>query len=444
MGVALEKLRDRVERQGIELPGMYGAFDFNAIPERLALRPEDETELDTVPRVNRADFLADQGLMDLMAAATMLGDAVCDAYVALIPTHGMHGLITMLRTACQGSIDDVEDPPDELRRFITELETVPAWIDLELVAEGARLERISAALLAPFGVRGAFLATFLNSYAALPMAVTGSLSDKRSAKRVNETAAFFASTVLPGGMDRNGPGFEAAAMVRLMHSMVRYNALRPERNWDQSVYGVPIPQVDQMPAGLITSFLMAVEAVHAKRGYTDDERAMVEMARYRCYLLGLPEVLLPDDPEGLMRVFLARAATLRRGYDDSTCGELVRGTLAAYLRPDTTLKSRVAESFERSFSTAFFIRAFLGNDANRAAEMGVSLTGADKVRVALGAPFIFGRHRIVSRLNGVARLQPAIDRYIVRRLNRRLRDYGHAEYRSDAASYTDRRALVGR
>ena len=37
-------------------------------------------------------------------------------------------------------------------------------------------------------------------------------------------------------------------MVRLMHSMVRVNVLRTGR-WDLVVYGVPIPQVDQMPAG---------------------------------------------------------------------------------------------------------------------------------------------------------------------------------------------------
>ena len=96
-------------------------------------------------------------------------------------------------------------------------------------------------------------------------------------------------------------------MVRLMHSMVRYNALNRSTRWDQARYGIPIPQVDQMPAGMIGPALTAGRALRAKRGFTDDERATIETARYRCYLLGLPEELLPTDPEGITRVFLARA-----------------------------------------------------------------------------------------------------------------------------------------
>jgi len=105
----------------------------------------------------------------------------------------------------------------------------------------------SAALLAPFSTRGAFVATFTNTYAALPMALTGALSGKRAARRVNETASFFAVTTLPGALDRYGPGFEAAAMVRLMHSMVRYNALKKSDKWDTAIYGMPVPQVDRCP-----------------------------------------------------------------------------------------------------------------------------------------------------------------------------------------------------
>ena len=43
----------------------------------------------------------------------------------------------------------------------------------------------------------------------------------------------------------------------MMHSMVRFNVLRHKGAWDVPVYGIPIPQVDQMPAGLIDVFLLA-------------------------------------------------------------------------------------------------------------------------------------------------------------------------------------------
>jgi hypothetical protein len=434
--MSIETLRDRVRHQRDELPGVYGDIDFDLVPERLALGPDDESDLPSFVKVTRAELFADSELIDLMTTATMLGDVICDAYVALVPVHGMHGLIEMLRTACRNGIEAVEDPPAELVTFIEAMEHVPDWIDLDLVERGARRERVTAALVSPFAVRGAFLATFINEYAALPMALTGSLSDKRAAKRVNETASFFASTVLPGGMDRDGPGFEAAAMVRLMHSMVRYNALHKSTKWDQARFGIPIPQVDQMPAGLIGAFLTSAEVVRQGRDTFDDsERALIEMSRYRCHLLGLPEELLPTDPHGIIRVFLARAATLRKGFDDATCGELVRATMGAYLRPDRSLRNQVAESFERSFSTAFFIKAFLDGDRDRAAEMGVHLSATDTVKVAIAAPFVIGRAKAFQLLDGVAPLRPVVDTYVTWLLRQRLRGYGHAEFRTDASTY---------
>jgi hypothetical protein len=177
--------------------------------------------------------------------------------------------------------------------------------------------------------------------------------------------------------------------------------------------------------------------------FDDEERAQIEMARYRCFLLGLPEELLPSDPQGMLRVFLARAATLRKGFDDATCGELVRATMGAYLRPDRSLPNRVAESFERSFSTAFFIRAFLNGDEQRAAEMGVSMSAGDKVRVAAAAPLIFGRLRAVHLLNRVPPLRPVTDAVATWTLRQRLKGYGHPEFRTDARTYTDARPPAG-
>jgi len=415
---------------------MYGGIDFDAVPERLALEPGAETDLPPQVKVTREELFADTDLIDLMATATMLGDIVCDAYVALMPDYGMQELIRMVVLACSDGLDAVEDPPDELVTFIESMEAVPDWIDLDLIERGARSERVVAALASPYAIRGAFLATFLNEYAALPMAITGSLSDKRAAQRVNETALFFASTVLPGGMRRDGPGFHAAAMVRLMHSMVRYNVLTRAK-WDQSRFGIPIPQVDQMPAALIGAFLLSAEVVRSGRDdYDDGERAQIELSRYRCFLLGLPEELLPTNPHEMVNVFLARAATLRAGFDDDTCGELVRSTMAAYLRPDHSIPNRIAESIERAFSTAFFIRVFLNGDEERAREMGVTLSTVDKARLAATAPFIFGRVKAVQLLNKIPPLRPVTDVAVTWTLRQRLKSYGMAQFRTDASTYT--------
>ena len=287
------ELAQRVRSQRELQPDLYGDFDFDQQPDRLATEPDVDSALPTWV-ADRAPILEDDRVLELISTATLLGDVVADPYAALMTTHSVAQLIDMLKTACREGIEAVPDAPPELVSFIAAMEATPEWIDFDLVREGARQERIPAALLAPFITRGAFIATFTNTYAALPMALTGALSGKRAARRVNETASFFAVTTLPGALDRYGPGFEAAAMVRLMHSMVRYNALKKSDKWDVAVYGMPVPQVDQMPAGMIGQYLLARKARQQGRTkFTAEERAVVEFARYRCFLLGLPEELLP-------------------------------------------------------------------------------------------------------------------------------------------------------
>ena len=428
------ELARRVRSQRDLQPDLYGDFDFDQRPDRLATEPDVDSALPTWV-ADRAPILEDDRVTELIGTATLLGDVVADPYAALMTTHTVTQLIDMLKTACREGIEAVPDAPPELASFIAAMEATPEWIDFDLVREGARQERIPAALLAPFITRGAFIATFTNTYAALPMALTGALSGKRAARRVNETASFFAVTTLPGALNRYGPGFEAAAMVRLMHSMVRYNALKKSDKWDAAVYGMPVPQVDQMPAGMIGQYLLARKVRQQGRTeFTAEERAAVEFARYRCFLLGLPEELLPAEPADIIHVLHARSALLRHGFDD-ICRELVQGTMAAYLRPDTTLFDRCAEAVEKSFSKLTFVRTFCGGDREIAEAMGVSLGTTDLVRIALTVPFIIGRFTAVSRASRVPMLRDITDLYVIGLLKLRLATYGKPEFTSDAAHY---------
>jgi hypothetical protein len=212
------------------------------MPERFT---EDASRAIVKDRAPMGVAMTDHEL-ELVRAYTMLGDIVADAYAALAPTNGHRRLIDMLRAACERGVEQVEGAPPELVAFIRDMERIPDWVDMDLVREGARLDLNATANISPYAIRGAFIATFLNKYSALPMALTGTLSNETAARRVRETAHFFACTVLPGALDRFGEGFKAAAMVRLMHAMVRVNVLRSGR-WDASVYGVPIRRSTRCP-----------------------------------------------------------------------------------------------------------------------------------------------------------------------------------------------------
>lgn len=437
---SLSALEARVAAQGERLPDMYGKVDFSITPERFAGKLDDKSmQLNDGDRAARERLLSNPETVARARAYTMLGDATADAYAALMPKYGFRPLVSMLTQACDKGVENVPDAPPELVAFIREMEATPDWIDMSLIEEGARVSRNPTANLAPFVVRGAFVATFLNKYSALPMALTGTLSHETAVRRIKETASFFTTTSLPGALNRFGTGFKAAAMVRLMHSMVRFNILRSGRTWDVNTFGIPVPQVDQMPAGTIAVFLLAFKLIREGRTeFTPAERAFVEFNRYRCWLLGLPEELLPTTPQGIYDAMVVYSGTLRDGYDDETCGALVRATMAAYFPSDKSIKSRIFNALERAFARVYFNRAFLrGDKTGKAKMMGVELRPYDMpLFIALGL-FIFGREKLYALALRIPGLRDATDRRLIKKIDKLLIEYGHAEYTTDASKYHD-------
>jgi hypothetical protein len=426
---------DSVTRQRDDLPGIYGEVDFTVVPERLDQEATIDDERFAATRDAVGRVFERPELLETMRNATMTGDRVADAYAALIPEYGFRTLVEMLETACDRGVGSVENAPPELVDLIVAMENTPTWVDMALVEQGARAERIPMATATPLAIRGAFLATFLNKYAALPMTMTGTLSDEAAAKRVFETASFFTATTMPGALHRSGKGFEAAAKVRLMHSMVRYHILNSGR-WDVATYGIPIPQADQMPAGLIGVFLMSARLLRkGQTEFTPEQRASVELSRYRCFLLGLPENLLGETPQEVVDLLIARHISLREGYDDETCGALVRGTMEADLFDTSSITGRVHAWLENGFSKFVLIKSFLGGDTERAASIGITFGRREKVAAGVAA----GSVALKTAFYRVGLRLPVVSSRVDGRLNRRLAElldmYGHADFVTDADRY---------
>lgn len=432
MAPSIAQVHERIALQKSALPVMYGDVDFSATPERYTERVEESS----LPKSLRHLPPPPADMVERVKAYTMLGDITADAYAALMGEYGFKRLVDMLTTACDHGIEAVPDAPKELVALIKEMETKPDWLDMDLVREGARLNRLPMAVTSPWMIRGAFLATFLNKYTALPMAMTGTLGHSTASRRVNETATFFTVTTLPGALEPRGEGFKAAAMVRLMHSMVRFNILRRMKSWDKSVYGIPVPQVDQMPAGLIDVFLLAYQMLDEGRTeFTEEERARVEFSRYRCYLLGLPEDLLMDTPQGIVDIMNARGASIREGFDDETCGTLVRATLEAYLPPDRKPGHRIFNALEKRLARLVLVKHFLNGDAERARRIGVPVGPTEYAVAAVLFPFIAAKMALYRFALSVPGLRKVADRRLTARIRRLLKRYGHAEFTSDAEAY---------
>lgn len=440
--LATDGLWAKVESQKTRIPSLYGGVDFSVMPERFADRPGDRTQFRGKAE-DRDALMANREGVELVRAYSMMGDLVADAYAALMRQYGFRTLVAMLVQACDEGVETMPDAPDELVAFIRDMERRPEWLDMDLVEEGARIDRNVAANLGPFIIRGAFIATFMNKYSALPMAITNTLSSETAGRRVKETATFFTTSVLPGALERFGPGFKAAAMVRLMHSMVRANVLRRSADWDLRVYGVPIPQVDQMPAGLIPIFLLSEKLLaEGRSAFTREERARVELARYRCFLLGLPEELLADTPRGIVELMQLRSGTLRQDYDDSTCGALLRATMAADLRSEDSMAQNIHAFFERRLAKLFFLKNFMGGDRVKSAAIGVKISAGDILISAIAGVAIAIRIRLYSLGARMPGLRDWIDRRLVAKLEKQLADLGHAHFTTDAAQYRGSPAAV--
>jgi hypothetical protein len=435
MNTSIAKLDGNIAAQAAQIPSMYGRIDFSMTPDRFTVALGDQTDLPSEYAAHRPGLLANEELVRRIRAYTMIGDIVADAYAAMMPTFGFHRLVTMLTEACDRGVENVPSAPPELARFIAAMERLPDWLDWSLIEEGARVERNAYAHRAPFVIRGALIGTFMNKYSALPMVLTGALSSESSARRIKETATFFTTTVMPGALDRYGAGFKSAAMVRLMHAMVRVNILRIGDRWDAKIYGIPIPQVDQIPAGMASIFLIAQKALREGRmNFTPTERARAELARYRCFLLGLPEELLADTPRGIVDIMLTRYATLRHGFD-GTCRELVEATMNADLTPDHSLSSRIHAWLEHGFAKMYFVTTVARGDRQKAAEVGVTLGIADYFGAVAAALWIAMRMSTYSLAERIPGLQGAADRALVRKLTRQLASYGHAEFTTNAEKY---------
>jgi ER-bound oxygenase mpaB/B'/Rubber oxygenase, catalytic domain len=419
----------------IPLAVMYRRVDFSITPERFSAEPGAVSELAPESSHLRSQLLANEELVARIKAYTMHGDPVADVYAALIPQYGFRRLANMLEQACAQGVESVPAAPPELLRFIQAMEQFPAWLDSRLIEEGARLERNAYAHRAPFVLRGALIGTFMNKYSALPMALTGALSSKTAARRARETATFFTTTVLPGALNRNGAGFRSAAMVRLMHSMVRFNVLTRGDQWNAEIYGVPIPQVDQMPVALLPAFALAQELLRqGRKTFSAAERARVDLARYRGFLLGLPAELLPGTPQEIVEIMLTRFATLRKGFDE-TCRALVAATMTADLSPDQRLRSRIHAWMERGFSKLFFVRRSARGDKRIAAEVGVRLSVSDYLGASLAAVWITSSMAVYQFGARLPIVRPLADRSLVRSLHRQLARLGHAEFSTNADSY---------
>lgn len=412
-------------------PSVYGPLDLDIVPERFRTELGENSILRGNPRYEA--LLADTRKVELFRQLTLMGDPLADAFAAKIPEIGFPRARAMVERAAELGIDAVSDAPAELVALMRSMEETPDWVDWDKIDRAGDDARLMIALAGEAIVRVAFMMTYVNGYQGLPMVITGALTSDSAAKRMKETVSTFKLAALPDALRRGGVAYKSAVMVRVMHAMVRTSLLRRPQTWDYRVYGVPIPQVDQMGAAFPITYRYAQYALARGGRFNDAMGASVEITRRLASLLGMHDQFLSNDPAQIVETWQMCQVTLRHQTDPR--GRLLNdATLNAYRRRGRGRFDRALHEIDVR-ATRFMYTQMVGR--RTALAMGVDANSLDALAAAaelVPAGIGFGALSVLKRIGPIGE---RIDARSIVEIERQLAKEGSAEYRTDERTYRD-------
>jgi hypothetical protein len=248
------------------------------------------------------------------------GDPVAEEYVADALAgdrrRKQRRLLDAALSSPEGFASVAAEAPESMRVLFDEFETVPDWVDRELVEEGARIWRRWGRTL--FNVAGAeTLEMYTESAVAVPLSLAGGYAGDNALRRFLETARFWIDVAEPGALFRLGSAGRATAMrVRVMHVSVRRRvADHPE--WDMQRWGLPISQsymaMTLMGGSVAPAMLMWPLGYMTSRA---EIHALMHYQRYLGHLLGVRPRHYPETVRGGLQLMFA--TSMARSY---TAGE---------------------------------------------------------------------------------------------------------------------------
>ncbi|MGH8506307.1 MAG: oxygenase MpaB family protein [Stenotrophobium sp.] len=336
-----------------------------------------------------------------LGEALLEGDPPADRLVAWMHQAGMNTAMPLFERALERGIASVPDAPAPLRAFFAVVDARPAWVDEQLLLEGARVSHISGLT----GMRTmrdlALMAGYQASAINRTLVLTGALQ-RGAQRRVAETTKWWLDATGVGGMARDAAGFKTTLRVRLIHALLRKRvAAMPQ--WDSAELGLPINQADMHATylGFSVVFLFGQRLMGVPLKQREAE-AVMHLWRYIGWLMGVDQRwLCLSEMDG--RVALYQNLLSQAPPDDSSVQlgrALMDEPLSRHYRHLAWLQGR----FERSRHLSI-CRMFLGS-------AGMKALGLPRFVLPwyplLSAPMIAGWH-------GLHRLLPGGRERLIRR-----------------------------
>lgn len=239
----------------------------------------------------------------------------------------------MLKKALAEGLDSIENPPPSMVALFDEFETVPDWVDRDVVEQGAQIWRRWGTFL--FSIAGGeTLEMYTEAAVATPLSLAGGYAGDNALRRFLETCRFWIDVSQPGALLTPGSkGRETAMLVRVMHVSVRRRvADHPE--WDLTKWGIPISQAYMLMTlvggSVVPALGLWVLGVQTTRR---EINALIHFQRYMGHIVGVRASWYPKTiPETLRLVALVAAA---RSYDSGDHGaELIESFPKAFAPRD--------------------------------------------------------------------------------------------------------------
>ena len=314
--------------EGVRCPSRFAYWEGRENPGFRKLRS-------VLLRLTGFDLLPTEEQAADMCADLFEGDPVAERFVDEV-YHGETGprrTRQMLDKALTDGIDSLDEVPESMRALFDEFETVPDWVDPELIEEGARIWRRWGTML--FSFAGAeTLEIYTESAVATPLSLAGGYAGDNALRRFLETCRFWIDVSEPGALLRPGSQGRATAMkVRVMHVSVR-SRVASHTEWDIEKWGLPISQ-SYMALTLIAGSVTPGFGLWVLGYQTSlrEIRALIHFQKYMGYLLGVRLRWYPDTIGDSVRMLLM--AALSRSHDSGEHGrELIESYPQAFAPRD--------------------------------------------------------------------------------------------------------------
>ncbi|WP_328389677.1 oxygenase MpaB family protein [Nocardia sp. NBC_00416] len=290
-----------------------------------------------------------------LCADMFSGDPVAERFVAEVVRGeiGRERGRSLLETALRDGIDAVPGAPDAMCALFDEFETVPDWVQPELVERGAAVWRRWGTML--FSFAGAeTLEMYTESAVATPLSLAGGYAGDSALRRFLETCRFWMDVSRPGALLTPGSAGRATALkVRIMHVSVRSGVERhPE--WDIERWGLPISQTYQLLTLIAGSTIPGLGLWALGYQTTPAEfRALLHFQKYLGYLLGVRLAWHPETVADTLRVMAM--TMVARAYDSGDHGaELIESYPEAFApRKEHRGLARVRAQYNYRINSAY-------------------------------------------------------------------------------------------